>query len=312
MMRHNAHFTAPLSYNFAAMKNLVIPADLPLSPPVRGNADLARRVFGGALLRFAATPSSRRLMRRGRALARRVFEHPAPWRAHEKYRRDEFLRRADIAQREFNTAPYKNLFAAALQEAGVNPDSVYWDTLGLRIAPPRAAYRGGFRSQVAAHRDTWGAGIEQQINWWSTLWPLSRRRTLGFFPAYWTRPLPNDTAKWSFADYLASRRQAAKGDAAAYPSAPRALDSPQQPPQAVVVAPAELLCFSSAHLHASIDNHTAHTRFSWEIRTVDWQDIRARRAPPNVDCESKPPLWGLFSAIADGGKLRDKVRELDS
>ena len=55
----------------------------------------------------------------------------------------------------------------------------------------------------------------------------------------------------------------------------------------VVVEPGDLLCFSGAHLHASVPNATGVARFSVEARTVDAEDVgagagsaqRRRRSP---------------------------------
>ena len=44
-----------------------------------------------------------------------------------------------------------------------------------------------------------------------------------------------------------------------------------------------MLCFSGAHLHTGVPNHTGEARFSIETRTVDAGDLTAGRGAPNVD-----------------------------
>jgi hypothetical protein len=51
----------------------------------------------------------------------------------------------------------------------------------------------------------------------------------------------------------------------------------------VAIEPGDLLCFSGAHLHAGVPNHTALARFSIETRTVDVEDLAVGRGAPNVD-----------------------------
>ncbi len=236
---------------------------------------------------------------------------PHPPFAHREYSRAEFLRRAETAQRRVNSAECKPLFAAALDAAGATKKNLFWDTLGLRVAPPLLGAddwnRRGFRSHVAVHRDTWGAGFQAQMNWWTPVWPLAARRTMGFYPSYWTRPLPNTSAEWSFREFLASRKRASGGRAAAYPSAPRALSEPDENAAPLMMHPGELLCFSSAYLHCSIPNATSLTRFSLEIRTLHLDDLRKRRGAPNADNAGADLLAGLFSAVADGAPLKSRL-----
>ena len=73
-----------------------------------------------------------------------------------------FFERAAAAQKEFNTAPYRAIFADCLTEIGLSTNGLFRDTLGLRIAPPVKTHEGGFRSNVAIHRDTWGSGLQRK------------------------------------------------------------------------------------------------------------------------------------------------------
>ena len=51
---------------------------------------------------------------------------------------------------------------------------------------------------------------------------------MGFYPAHWLKPIANTTAQWSFKEFLASRKKAAPGKAAAYPSAPLCAGCPRR------------------------------------------------------------------------------------
>ena len=270
-------------------------------------AQISARVFDGDILSFAP-PSMRLVLSRVRQIARESFATQEPRRAHLQYSHAEFLRRAEIAQKRVDTAECKDLFAAAFTDIGMTVDELFWDTLGLRIAPPQktaaARQNRGFRSHAFVHRDTWGVGLQSQINWWAAVYPLATRRTMGFYPSYWRRPLQNTTAEWSFKEFLASRRQSDGGKAAAYPGAPQATALPDEPIRPFLPKPGELSCFSSSHLHGSIDNATSLTRFSLEIRTLYLPDLQKQNGAPNVDNESRPPLIGIFSAVADNRPLK--------
>ena len=72
----------------------------------------------------------------------------------------------------------------------------------------------------------------------------------------------------------------------------------------MVVEPGELLCFSAAHLHAGVPNHTGRARFSIETRTVSRHDLLAGRAAPNVDGMGTTPRTRWFRGVLDGAPLR--------
>ena len=156
---------------------------------------------------FDSLSATRRLVQKARSIARHCFDMQNPTHAHRRFARKVFFERAAAAQKEFNTAPYRAIFADCLTEIGLSTNGLFRDTLGLRIAPPVKTHEGGFRSNVAIHRDTWGSGLQAQINWWLPVWPLTKERTMGFYPAHWLKPIANTTAQWSFKEFLASRKK---------------------------------------------------------------------------------------------------------
>ena len=283
-----------------------MPATLPLhtaAPPL-GARQIGRRVFAGDLLLFSDMPAMCRLLSQVRGIVKECFAVDYPPLSHRRHSPDAFLQHAAQAQKRVNSAECKPLFGEVLAEIGLSPQGLFWDTFGLRVAPP-TTHSGGFRSHARVHRDSWGAGFQAQINWWTPLWPLASRRTMGFYPAYWRHALPNTTPEWSFKKFTQSRKQSAGGRAAAYPSAPQALAKPGQTAVPLLIKPSQLLCFSSSHLHGSITNTTALTRFSLEIRTLCLDDLRRLRGAPNVDNSSvREPLCGLFTAVTDNSPLK--------
>ena len=272
-----------------------------LSAPLSGR-ETARRVFRGDILAFRG--AARDVARNARRAARQAFEMENPVQAHRRFRRDEFLRRAQKAQAAFENDPaVPALFAAAIAAAGLPEDRVFLDLPRLRIAPPVATHAGGLASHIGPHRDTWGVGAQAQMNWWSPAWPVSQKRTLAFFPDYFRKALPNTTADWSFAKYNAARKAAPPGRAPDYPSAPIPLAPPDSAPVPVVVPPGDLLCFSAAQLHASIPNSSDLVRFSVEVRSLSPDDVSAGRGAPNADCETPKMILGLFRSPKDGAPV---------
>ncbi len=263
---------------------------------------LSTAVFTGKIIQFSSSENT--LIAAARDLCCNIFECDNPTIAHRLYPKDDFLLRAKKAQDSFNTPFYRGLFINWLQSFGIDHKDLYWDTLGLRIAPPISTHQGGFRSLVKVHRDTWGTGIQTQINWWAPIYPLANGRTMQFFPDYWQKPLKNTTGDWSFEEFLAHRKQTqATGKAATYPSVPFATETPTTPSHLVKIDCNDLLAFSAAQLHSSVPNKTSLTRYSFEIRTIHPTQTKGA---PNCDCLSSPPLTRLFrSCINHDKKLCD-------
>jgi ectoine hydroxylase-related dioxygenase (phytanoyl-CoA dioxygenase family) len=67
----------------------------------------------------------------------------------------------------------------------------------------------------------------------------------------------------------------------------------------MIVEPGDLLCFSGAHLHASVPNTSGVTRFSLEARTVNVDDVASRRGAPNLDGQAPRIPLDWFHHIED-------------
>jgi hypothetical protein len=67
-----------------------------------------------------------------------------------------------------------------------------------------------------------------------------------------------------------------------------------------VIEPGDLLCFSGAHLHASVPNTSGVARFSVEVRTADAGDAAGGRGAPNVDGEAPRVAAGWFRHVDAG------------
>ncbi len=233
----------------------------------------------------------------------RAYLGDAPERAHEQMapaalaEAAERLRRAVLADEAVSEA-----VNIAFAEVGVALDETYGDGLKQRV---QAAGEADGRRSVAplgVHRDTWGSNVPAQTNWWAPVYPVTPERTLALFPTWFDRPVTNGSAGWDFRELL--RRLREEGPEPDYPLLPLATDPPGWD-EAVPISPepGDLLCFSGAHLHASVPNATGRTRLSCEIRTVNARDAAAGRGAPNVDGRAVRTTWQLFKRLTDGERL---------
>ncbi len=197
---------------------------------------------------------------------------------------------------------YRLSFFAVLAAIGVDLDNTYYDHFPLRAVPPDTIKNPLQRAKVPPHRDTWGSSIYQQLNWWAPLSPAINNG-IGFYPEYWNKHTDNTTAEWSFDQFLALRKNTPKDKAVNYPTGPRLTHALNTKAASIATQPGDIIVFSSAHLHASLDNNTDLLRLSIEMRTVDQRDRENQRAAINSDNQSTKPLLHWFKRISDKALL---------
>lgn len=207
-----------------------------------------------------------------------------------------------------------SLWKAIINEAEVHLNSstadVLWDRIRLRVQQSGdtmddvadAKYRSGrFSSTLELHRDTWASNVQQQLNWWIPLTPITAGRTLALYPSFFDVHVANTSKTWSVQHVRNSRK-----NNEAYPQLPvvqyDALSAAERERIAldrmpVVIHPGDVLVFSGAHLHGSVLNTTGVTRFSSEVRTVDKGDVDKGVGAVNVDGESEDYNLSWFRPI---------------
>ncbi|MDF0752420.1 hypothetical protein NLU14_19500 [Marinobacter sp. 71-i] len=185
-------------------------------------------------------------------------------------------------------------------------DETYGDGIVTRVQPPSSGVQGGRIEPLRAHRDTWGSNLPAQINWWAPIYDTTPERTLALFPGLFTRIVENDSAEWNFQDMVQAHRTKSTRS---YPLLPTATNRPSWDDALVVsLLPGDLLCFSGAHLHASVPNTTSLTRLSFEARTVNRSDMAAGLGAPNVDGSAPFITSQIFRHLKNGQKLGEIAR----
>jgi hypothetical protein len=209
----------------------------------------------------------------------------------------------DELQRRVRSDPQaKRLFRAALEHVGVEAARSYWDSIYLRVVPPVEGDAERQIGRIGLHRDTWSSNVPQQTNWWTTIRPLSAERTIAFYPGYWSRPIANTSADWDL-DAIRERRRTGERDED-LPIVPEPVEPVDEETELrIVIEPGDLLCFSGAHLHASVPNVSRETRCSVELRTVNIDDIKRKRGAPALDGRAPMVPLEWFRSMTDGSPL---------
>jgi hypothetical protein len=210
----------------------------------------------------------------------------------------------DELQRRLRQDPRAEaLLRAALEHVGVDPARTYWDSPYLRVVPPAEPGAARQVGRIGFHRDTWSSNVLQQVNWWMTIRPLSSERTIAFYPDYWSRPIANTSAEWDL-DEIRRRRRAGERDEdiPIVPEPAEAVDTRSE--LRMVIEPGDFLCFSGAHLHASVPNASSEIRYSLELRTVNVDDFTRGEGAPDLDGRAPTVPLEWFHSMADGSPLR--------
>jgi len=254
-------------------------------------------VYDGNLLVFEKVPPMVEFCTYADALIREAFETEDPVRAQFELGRDEYLSKVEALQKRFrkdDTA--KELFLAALGHVGVDLRRTSWDWLYLRVSPDGDEHASRRTAKLGFHRDTWASNVYAQMNWWAPIYPITAGRTIAFYPAYWDEPLKNTSREWDLEEIRAGRSSA--------PVVPEPTETVNTSSELrPVIEPWDLLCFSGAHLHASVPNTTGIARFSVEVRTVDAGDAADGLGAPNLDGEAPRVASGWFRSVEDGTPL---------
>jgi Phytanoyl-CoA dioxygenase (PhyH) len=210
----------------------------------------------------------------------------------------------DELRSRFRSDPeMKRLFRAALEHVGLDAARSYWDSISLRVVPPIEPGAERQIGRLGFHRDTWGSNVPQQTNWWTPLSPLTAERTIAFYPEYWSRPIANTSADWDLDEIRALRRSGERDeDIPIVPEPTEPVDMSSE--LRMVIEPGDLLCFSGAHLHASVPNESQRSRVSVELRTVNLDDLTQQRGAPDLDGQAPRVPLEWFRSMEDGSPLR--------
>jgi len=267
-------------------------------------------LYSGAIARFADLPEVQALAALTQGMLEARFGAVHPTESHRHHGEAELAQVYAAAQKDYANAPeIKAAWRAVWEGAGLDPETTGRDRLHLRFQPPHppGAERAWARSTatVSFHRDTWGTNLYAQVNWWGPVYPLSAGRTFAFFPDLFDRPLANSSEGFDIADVIRRNREAPHtvGKGEMVPRLLEEIDWAAGVP--VVIAPGEIIAFSSQHAHAGVQNHTELTRISFETRTLDLPDHLAGRGARNVDGRALWTTPGMFRRVSDGVPLTE-------
>jgi len=251
-----------------------------------------RAIYGGDILIFKNVGPMARFRSFTDGLIREAFDVEDPVRAQFATDRADYLKRVEVLQRRFRAEEgAKGLLRRALEGVGVDTRRSFWDRPYLRVSPHGGEHEDRRTQKLGFHRDTWSSNVYSQTNWWAPIYPITAGRSIAFYPEYWEKPLKNTSAGWDLEEVRAGKTAVTVPE----PAEPVSTVSELR----MVVEPRDLLCFSGAHLHASVPNETGLARFSVEVRTADAEDEATGSGAANLDGEAPRVPLEWFRRIED-------------
>jgi hypothetical protein len=279
-------------------------------------SDDARRahIFGGAVFLYSAPPESRQMVEWIRGLSVQAFQGlDDVRRAHEQLDVKAFVDRVGPLKSKFtNHAESKRLCQALISALGSDPDITYFDLPRLRVAPPGNYLTSGVSYAYKPHRDTWYAHPPQLVSFWVPVDDSEKSTVMSMYFDYFDKPIQNSTSGWDYDDWVANARYAAAQNVGTENRRhPMPAESVSDSLDIRIVQNAgDLTLFSTCHLHATAPNETGLIRYSYDLRTINIEDLQEGRGPSNVDSKATGSTLRDFLRVRDLAPLDVKATRL--
>jgi hypothetical protein len=204
------------------------------------------------------------------------------------------------------------LLRDVVEELGCDLSKTYIDVPRLRMVTHGGYLSSGVGYAHHPHRDTWYSAPMCQLNWWLPIYEFDANSSMAFHTRFFDRYIKNGSRDFNYYIWNAEgRRNAAsyiKSDERKQPRAEEPIDL--RPQVSVVCPPGGIILFSPAHLHSTVPNTSGKTRYSLDFRTVNIEDVVAKRGAPNVDSEPKGTSLRDFVLGADFKRMPEELVKL--
>ena len=132
---------------------------------------------------------------------------------------------------------------------------------------------------------------------------------MAFHPRYWSEPVNNNSAGFN---YYTHNKLRGENVTKLTKEDPRLMPRPTEPiqldPQVRLICPVGgLILFSAAQMHSSVPNTSGVTRFSIDFRTVQLDDVVAKKGALNLDTACTGTVMRDFLRGTDLTRLPEDI-----
>jgi hypothetical protein len=196
----------------------------------------------------------------------------------------DFLEPLTRLRQSLSQPHWRPLSRQFLSGLGLPVEEFFIDRFRLRGVAPGSHQIAAAAAAFYAHRDTWFANPQAQINLWMPLHDVSQLDSFGFYPQYFAQAVANDSDQFDYEQFVS---QGGFQNPNSRLCQPHWLETDPPASQPVQLKSGQLLLFSAAHLHATLPNLSPHIRFSIDVRLVHRHDHEQGLGAPNVDNHSR-------------------------
>jgi hypothetical protein len=253
-------------------------------PPIA--ADFRRALYSGEIFIIPATTQTQDITSALRTLVHSHYaDAPNLETAHAYYDPDALWQNLSAARRDVATQALARQMIAPLISPLFNAGSAF-DVLRLRCSAHNGHLNPAAAQSYSAHRDTWFANPQAQINFWLPLTDVTPQQGFRFYRRYFDRAIDNNSDAFDYDDFAQNVgfQAPTRSPTNAHPTNQSIIHGDTG--HSFSCNAGDLLIFSAAHLHQPEPNATGRTRFSVDFRAVDSNDHNAGRGAPNVDNRS--------------------------
>ena len=264
-------------------------------------------IYSGDIHMCTRVPQSQAIVDWARCLITDAFGDMDPERAQFGLPLEEFVARVGPLKSRFTNDDHtKELVRDLVVAMGADPERTYFDLPRLRVVPSDAYLTSGVSYAYKAHRDTWYAHPKVLVNYWVPVFDCVGDNVMSMWVGYWDREVRNSSSGFDYDRWVSEQRFNAASNIGAE-SRPHPL--PLEPIDAstevrIAGNAGDMMIFSTCHLHSTAPNVSGVTRFSYDLRTLDIDDLVEGRGPRNPDGDATGTTVGDFLRVADLAPLR--------
>ena len=271
------------------------------------------QLYNGQLFVYSPTKSSLELASFAQELAAEAFAPHAPEEAQYALPVETYVDILAALKPKFIHHPRcKELIRGIFTDLGCDLEKTYFDVPRLRTMTHGDYLTAGLAYAFHPHRDTWFSAPPSQLNWWIPVYDIRPDNTMAFHPKYWTQPVRNSSRDYNYYRWnKESRKEAAKQVKTDTRKQPQAEETMEMEPQLRLVCKAGgIIIFSGAFMHSTVRNTSGRTRFSIDFRTVQIDDVLARRGAPNIDSACTGTTLRDFLRGSDHVRMLEEIASL--
>lgn len=275
-----------------------------------GDDQRRKEVYEGSVFVYSPSKHALELCRLAQEMVEEAFHPYEPLRVQEHFSAEKCAEILGVLKPKFIHHPRsKECIQGILTEIGCDMEKTYFDVPRLRTAFPGDYLKSGIAYAFHPHRDTWYSAPMCQINWWMPVYELNSENCMALHPHYFGKAIKNGSGEYDYQKWNEQSRfnaaQHVKQDTRVQPHAEEPLELE---PQLRFVCPiGGAYQFSAAHLHSTVPNTSAVTRFSIDFRTVHLGDAVARKGAANVDSECTGTTMGDYLRGSDFAHLSEDL-----